>query len=265
MTYVNRDAVKLYYQVIGHGEAVTFAHGAGGNAASWYQQVPYFSKNYKTLTFDHRAFARSTCEPEEYNVAEFADDLLAILDHAGIEKTALVCQSMGGWTGINFSLKYPERVSCLIMSHTTGGISNDTIKDAMASIAATRAPASEPFGSWAIAADLPDKDPEKANLYNQIGNFNIIVNLEKILSGIGGVRETTTAEDLENFPIPTLFITSSMDVLIPSEAIYEAAGMIKGAGVHFFEGIGHSSYFECAEDFNKVAGDFIARYTTTHI
>jgi 3-oxoadipate enol-lactonase len=261
MTVVNRNAVKLYYQVIGEGEAVTFAHGAGGNAASWYQQVPYFSANYKTLTFDHRAFARSTCEPEDYNVAEFADDLLAILDDAGIEKTALVCQSMGGWTGINFSLKYPERVSCLVMSHTTGGISNDAIKDAMASIAATRKPASEPFGSWAIAADLPEKDPVKANLYNQIGNFNVIVNLDKILSGIGGVRASTTAEDLKNFAIPTLFITSSMDVLIPAEAIYEAAAMIDGASVHFFEGIGHSSYFECSDAFNKVAGDFIASHT----
>ena len=73
MTYVNRDAVKLYYQVIGDGEAVTFAHGAGGNSASWYQQVPYFSKSYKTLTFDHRAFARSICDAEDYNMAEFAD------------------------------------------------------------------------------------------------------------------------------------------------------------------------------------------------
>jgi len=258
VAFVNRGGIKLYYEVIGDGEVVTFAHGAGGNSASWYQQVPYFSKNYKTITFDHRAFARSICEPEEYKVAEFADDLVAILDDAGVEKTALICQSMGGWTGINFSLKYPDRVSCLIMSHTTGGISNDKIKDAMTEIAASRKSASEPFGSWAIAADLPDKDPVKANLYKQIGNFNVIVNLKKIMAGIGGVRASVTADDLQGFSIPTLFITSSMDVLIPSAAIYEAAGMIEGAQVHFFKGIGHSSYFECADEFNRVAGDFIA-------
>jgi pimeloyl-ACP methyl ester carboxylesterase len=258
MAYAKRGSVELYYQMVGEGEAITFAHGAGGNAASWYQQVPHFSKFHKTLTFDHRAFARSACDPEEYQVSEFADDLAAILDAAGIEKTALVCQSMGGWTGINFSLKYPDRVSCLVMSHTTGGISNDKIKEEMARVAASRQPASEPFGSWAIAADLPEKDPEKANLYKQIGNFNVIVNLEKILSGLGGVRASITQDDLKDFSIATLFITSSMDVLIPSAAVYEAAEMIAGARVHFFDGIGHSSYFECADEFNKVVAEFLS-------
>ena len=125
---------------------------------------------------------------------------------------------------------------------------------------AEREPASEPFGSWAIAADLPEKDPEKANLYNQIGNFNVIVNLEKILAGLGGARVSVSEDDLKQFSIPTLFITSSMDVLIPADAIYEAATLISGADVHFFEGIGHSSYFECAEEFNVVTENFIARH-----
>lgn len=260
MTYVNRDDVRLYYQVIGEGSAITFAHGAGGNAASWYQQIPHFSRNYKTIVFDHRGFARSECNVEDYHSSEFADDLAAILDDAGVDKTALICQSLGGWTGISFSLKFPDRVSCLVMSHTTGGITSDKIVDVMQEIARTRQPAQEPFGSWAIAADLPDKDPVKANLYNQLGNFNVTVNLKKILSGIGGTRAATTEEQLKDFAIPTLFITASMDVLIPPEAINDAARMIEGAEVKFFEDIGHSSYFESPDEFNAVAGEFIAKH-----
>ncbi|MEO2174520.1 MAG: alpha/beta hydrolase [bacterium] len=260
MAYVNNNKAKLYYQVIGEGKAITFAHGAGGNAASWFQQIPHFASHYKTIAFDHRAFARSACDPDDYSSEKFADDLLAILDDAGVEKTALVCQSLGGWTGISFSLKYPERVSCLVMSHTTGGISNEKIQAAVEDIAKTRAPASEPFGSWAVAADLPDKDPVKANLYNQIGNFNTRINLQKILGGVGGKRAIVTREMLANFNIPTLFITASMDVLIPPDAIYEAAKMIDGAQTRFFDGIGHSSYFECPDEFNAVVSEFVARH-----
>ena len=261
MPYVTHDDARLYYQVIGEGSSITFAHGAGGNAASWYQQVPCFSLNYKTIVFDHRAFGRSECDPENYQASRFADDLAAILDDAGVEKTALVCQSMGGWTGVSFSLKYPERVSCLVMSHTTGGITNDKIQEALKEITRTRPAPKKPFGSWAIAADLPDKDPVKSNLYNQIRNFNVIIDLEKILAGIDGSRAETTEEQLKDFVVPTLFITSSMDVLMPANAIYEAAGMIKGAEVKFFEGVGHSSYFECPDEFNSIVGEFVAKHS----
>jgi 3-oxoadipate enol-lactonase len=260
MPYVTNDDARLYYQVIGEGNAITFAHGAGGNAASWYQQVPRFSSDYKTIVFDHRAFGRSECDPEDYHSGRFADDLAAILDDAGVEKTALVCQSMGGWTGIAFCLKYPQRVSCLVMSHTTGGITSDKIRAALSDIAKTREPASEPFGSLALAADLPDKDPVKSNLYNQIGNFNVTINLEKILAGIDGVRTETTGEQLKELDVPTLFITSSMDVLMPADAIYEASRMIAGSEVKYFDGIGHSSYFECPDAFNAVVAEFVAKY-----
>lgn len=261
MPYVTNDDARLYYQVIGEGSAITFAHGAGGNAASWYQQVPFFSSSYKTIVFDHRAFGRSECDPENFHASRFADDLASVLDAAGVEKTALVCQSLGGWTGLSFSLKYPERVSCLVMSHTTGGITSKKIRAVLKEIAETRGAAKEPFGSLALAADLPDKDPVKSNLYNQIGNFNVIINLEKILAGITGIATETTEEQLKDFKVPTMFITSSMDVLMPAEAIYEAAGMIGGAEVKFFDGIGHSSYFECPEEFNAVVAEFVAKHS----
>ncbi len=264
MTYVVREDATLYYQVIGEGEAITFAHGAGGNAASWYQQIPFFCGKYKTIVFDHRAFARSSCAEENYHSTKFADDLIAILDDAGVDKTALVCQSLGGWTGVSFALKYPERVSCLVMSHTTGGITSDEITAAMQEIARTRQPAKEPFGSWAIAADLPDKDPVKANLYNQLGNFNVTINLEKILAGIGGTRSMTTEADLKDFSVPTLFITGSMDLLMPPDAIRAASDLVKGSRVESFEGIGHSSYFECPEAFNELVSKFIQEYCATN-
>ncbi len=260
MTWTEHDGARLYYQSLGEGPVITFAHGAGGNAASWFQQVPYFYPNYRTLVFDHRGFARSVCKPEDYHARHFAGDLAAILDHAEVRRTALVCQSLGGWTGIRFALRYPERVSCLVMSHTTGGITNRKIQDILQEAARTRQQPESPFGSLAIAADLPDRDPVRANLYNQIGHFNTTISLEQILAGIGDESSRTTPADLESFPVPVLFITASMDVLMPPGAVVEAARLIAGSEVTHFEGIGHSSYFECPDDFNEVVGGFIARH-----
>ena len=49
----------IRYWSEGEGETLVFAHGVAGNHASWYQQVPVFSRAYRVVTFDHRGFGGS--------------------------------------------------------------------------------------------------------------------------------------------------------------------------------------------------------------
>ena len=81
----SRDKVDIYYESRGPADApcVIFAHGAGGNAASWWQQVPIFAEKYRVITFDHRAFARSVCSADQFSVLQFENDALqkAYLSH----------------------------------------------------------------------------------------------------------------------------------------------------------------------------------------
>lgn len=54
------NGIELYYEVHGEGPPIVFAHGAGGNHLSWWQQVPFFTaQGYRCVTFDHRAFGQS--------------------------------------------------------------------------------------------------------------------------------------------------------------------------------------------------------------
>ena len=56
MATVRIDGFDLYYEVHGEGFPVVFAHGVGGNHASWYPQIPVFSREFRMITFDHRGF-----------------------------------------------------------------------------------------------------------------------------------------------------------------------------------------------------------------
>ena len=94
---------------------------SGGNRLSWWQQVPSFGDTYRVLVLDHRSFGRSRCDAGHFRTAHFPTDLLAILDAEAIGRAALVCQSMGGWTGLPIAVKHPERVSCLVLCDTPGG------------------------------------------------------------------------------------------------------------------------------------------------
>src|SRR3990172_8664119 len=53
------NGIELYYKENGSGPALVFAHGAGGNHLSWWRQIPFFSRRFRCITFDHRAFGRS--------------------------------------------------------------------------------------------------------------------------------------------------------------------------------------------------------------
>ena len=45
MPLLSLNGIDLYYESNGEGESVTFLHGAGGNHASWWQQVPSFQSD----------------------------------------------------------------------------------------------------------------------------------------------------------------------------------------------------------------------------
>ncbi len=63
MPYAKSAGAEIYYESQGSGEAILFAHGAGGNAGIWFEQVAAFSDRYQCITFDHRTFARSPADP----------------------------------------------------------------------------------------------------------------------------------------------------------------------------------------------------------
>ena len=92
------NGIDLYYEVHGDGPAIVFAHGAGGNHLSWWQQVPVFTRQYRCVTFDHRGFGQSPDIPNGPGSQAFVEDLNQLLDHLKIEHVALVAQSMGGRT-----------------------------------------------------------------------------------------------------------------------------------------------------------------------
>ena len=100
--------VELYYTEAGEGETILFCHGAAGNAASWFNQFGVFAKDYHCVAYDCRGFGRSVCTVEAFDGSKFAADAAALLDHLDVASACFVCQSMGGWTGVQAALDFPR-------------------------------------------------------------------------------------------------------------------------------------------------------------
>jgi pimeloyl-ACP methyl ester carboxylesterase len=258
MPVVERAGANIYYETHGEGPAIVFAHGAGGNRLSWWQQVPSFEKRYLVICFDHRSFGRSTCDEGAFHPKYFAGDLRAILDAEQIERAALVCQSLGGWSGLPFALESPDRVASLVLCDTPGGIVHPKILEAAASVG-DRLEREGVKGSAALAPGFELRKPALAYLYDQISSLNTGVELKNL--GLLFSEEARVAPDrLEGYSVPTLLIAGDQDLLFPSEALQAVAEMIPGVEFREFKESGHSVYFEDAEAFNSVIGEFVGRH-----
>ena len=249
MTTVNSSGAPIYYESKGEGAAIVFAHGAGGNAAIWFNQVAHFSPHYKVIAFDHRGFGRTPVQGEPLTAYQFRDDLLAILDAERVDRAHVVGQSMGGFTVLRTALDAPDRVSSLTMSATPGGIINPNPTPAMKSL--TSSSDDDASGVSATMSRATQQRPELMQLYESINNFNVDFswsNLARLL----GPEDVVQLEDLAAVRCPTLFICGEEDPLFPSELLASYVPHFSDARIEVVENSGHSPYFEQPERFNAL-------------
>jgi len=116
--HVEREGVKLYYEVYGSGEptVVLLPTWSIIHSRHWKLQIPYLARHCRVLTFDGRGNGRSDrpTEPEAYRSAEFAADALAVMDATGTERAVLVCLSLGATWALELGALHPERVAGIV-------------------------------------------------------------------------------------------------------------------------------------------------------
>jgi 3-oxoadipate enol-lactonase len=260
MPFVSSDDCSLYYEAHGPAPgtapAIVFAHGAGGNHLSWWQQVPHFCDRFTCVTFDHRGFGQSI-ETAGRGGTAFVEDLRQLLDRLGIGRAHLIAQSMGGWTCLGFALRYPQRVDRLVMCDTHGGLTSDEIAQAWT---LPRQALSLPAGIHPAAGERMAREQSALHfLYAQINDLNpprTLSDLAALLGAAGAPSPSAVAQ----LQLPVLFITGEEDIVIPPGVCEVAARHFPNARVERVAAAGHSVYFERPDRFNAIVDRFLAEH-----
>ncbi|TAL77331.1 MAG: alpha/beta fold hydrolase [Bacteroidetes bacterium] len=91
--------------------------GIGYDSTLWgLQQVPFFSKHFKTIVFDNRDAGCSSQATKPYSIRDMADDLAGLMNGLDIERTHLLGLSMGGMIVQEFTLRYPKKLEKLVLT-----------------------------------------------------------------------------------------------------------------------------------------------------
>lgn len=257
MPIAELDIAKVYYESSGSGPALVFAHGAGGNALSWWQQTAFFGARYRCITFDHPGFRHSSwLRPESDAEAVYGTVLHQLLDHLEIEKTALVAQSMGGWTCLRFAIDHPDRVAALVLAATDGGVfqhGSEAASEEQAQLEDIRSAweRGDADSYHPAAGDRMLKEqPQLHDMYVEIGEQNAGVSRR----GWGEIN----AEELAEVRCSALLMTGEEDSVCTPRRVKLLHEAVSESELVTVPEAGHSIYFERAELFNRTVDRFLA-------
>jgi len=246
------NGVNLYYEIHGAGPTVVLSHGVGSNHLHWWQQVPVWSKRFQVVTFDHRGFGFS--EDDGRGPSAFVDDLIGLLDHLEIRRTALVGQSMGGFTVAGVASRQPERVSALVLSSSSAGL------------VAPRPPPQALREKISAATDymslahvllrqdsFPARKPQLCFLFEQMAQLNRNMDIS-LLSKLGPMRHAP--DPIRTAAIPMFLIGGEEDAGAHA-AMREIADLFEGARLAMVPESGHLVFFEHPIAYNGLVEAFL--------
>ncbi|MBR0662086.1 alpha/beta fold hydrolase [Neoroseomonas oryzicola] len=264
--WIERPDARIRYEVTGEGPAIVFAHGLGGNLMSWWQQVAHFATRYTCVAFSHRGFFPSTAPAEGPDPAAYAADLAALVDELGIaDDLRIVCQSMGGWTGVEYALMRPGRVKALVLGSTTGSLDARQMREPERSrlepwkqeSAAARVALLKRNILPSYGARMAEEQPALSQLYNHVYGLTQGFDREAVRARLDALR-SRPPESLAAAKCPVLFVPPEEDIVLPPFAAAAMAPVIPGAKVVPIPKAGHSAQFERAAEFNAIVDAFFA-------
>jgi non-heme chloroperoxidase len=257
------DGVNISAQEWGNpnGKEIVFIHGFMQSHLSWNKQLhdPELLKQFRMISYDFRGHGGSDkiMDPKLYNNGEaFADELNAVIRAASLKRSVLIGWSYGTRIISDYLIKYDSSKLAGIIF--VGGVGNGDPKyfgSAMPLIpkTATEDLAQNIEATKAFIRGCFEKQPT-AEEFEVILAFNMVVP-PKIR---GWLRRPAPYEEvLKAVSIPSLVTHGVEDRILRIDVGKYLVAMVPGAKASFYEGVGHSPFWEDAPRFNRELIEFV--------
>ena len=260
--YLDVNGGKLYYEVTGSGQPLVFIHAGIAHLRMWDEQVAYFADRYRVIRYDTRGYGKTTTQDVEYSNRA---DLLALLDHLGVDKAVVVGCSRGGQIATDFTLEFPDRVAALIpVCAGLGGFEADTSDEDTRLDEMQRL---EEIGDYDALAEVEvqiwvdgfQRTPEQVDPGLRRRVYDMI-RANYAHANEGGKPIVLTPPGVErigSIAVPVLVIITDMDTIYTRAAAEALANGIPGAQKIVISNSAHVPNMERPDEFNRVVQAFL--------
>lgn len=254
------SAPRLAFDLAGQGEHVVFLHGVGGNRRNWASQLPAFARYFRVVALDARGYGDSEDYDGDLSISDYADDVVRVLDHLGVDSAHIVGLSMGGNVAMQCALDHPARVRSLVLCDTDRGMQHISEEERLEFLRLRRDPLLSGRKLHEIAPALVDSlAGPHATLEAREVLRESLLRLHKDMY-VKSVEATVTFDitaSVHRIACPTLVVVGEMDRLTPVSESEAICREIRGSRLVVIPRAGHIANVEQPEVFNRVTLDFL--------
>jgi pimeloyl-ACP methyl ester carboxylesterase len=250
MSKLNRDGVKIHYEVYGSGPPLLLTHGYSSTSAMWEGQIEALSKHHKLVLWDMRGHGQSDYpdDPAAYSEALTVGDMAALLDEIGADSAIVGGLSLGGYMSLAFYRAHPKRVRALLIIDTGPGFKKDEAREAWNKRAHDTADRFEREGLEV----LKSLSRERSTVSHRDAS-----GLARAARGMLTQRDARVIESLPDVRVPSLVIVGAEDTPFLAASDYMAA-KIPGARKVVIPAAGHAANIDQPQAFADALLPFLS-------
>jgi pimeloyl-ACP methyl ester carboxylesterase len=263
------DGVNLYFEEAGSGTPVVFVHEFGGDHRSWEPQMRFFSRRHRCMTFAARGYPPSDvpASDQAYSQLRAVEDIVAVMDAAGVDKAHVVGLSMGGFATLHLGLEHPQRAMSLVVAGAGYGAEKQHeayFRDVSLDVARQfEAQGSQTFAkTYSLGASrvqFQNKDPRGWQEFAAMLGEHSSLGAANTMRGVQARRPSIydLEERLKQMRVPTLVMVGDEDDHCLQPGIF-LKKTIPACGLLVLPKTGHTLNLEEPGFFNGFVADFIA-------
>jgi pimeloyl-ACP methyl ester carboxylesterase len=259
---------RVNYVEMGEGPPVVLIHGLSGCWQNWLENIPHLARRHRVVALDLAGFGESELPQEEISIPGYGRFVDAFLGEIGLERAALVGNSMGGFIAAETAISHPSRVEKLVLVSAAGLVRVGNRRLAALERAAR-------LFHPATAAILARREYliKRPKLRRRM-LYGIVRYPERIepelvyevasgagkpgfLDALAAIGKYDFRDRLPAISVPTLIVWGRNDWVVPVSSAYEYEQLIPDARRVIFEETGHVPMLERPARFNELVEEFL--------
>ena len=265
------DGRQIHHHECGTGPAVVFLHGSGPGASGLSNFGPnaqhLAANGFRALMPDLLGYGRSSMPADvSYHIDVFVDTLCAWMDALQIPQCAVVGNSMGGAVAIRLALRFPERVTRLVLM-APGGLEDREVYMQMRGIrrmlrciygpeGITLAGMHKVFELQVFDPLMLPTEPSDPSELGLIARRHAVAMTQPI-EVFKTMQIPNQSDDLQNIACPVLGLWGMNDQFCPPSGATTLAAGCPDVRVVLLSRCGHWVMVEHRDRFNRLCTDFL--------
>jgi len=265
MPKVEANGINMHYEKQGDGDVLLLVPYLSADNACYAFQVGEYAKHFTCVSLDPRGAGETDKPDGVYSVEQFADDVAAFMQAAGIARAHVMGLSLGAATAMWLAAKHPGRVRSLSL-HSGWTRSDPFLKAVVGGWQVmARALGDVPemviqgILPWCLTPELYAAKPEYVDGLAQFVRSRPVQPLDAFIRQSNAVIAHDVEGQIGKIKCPTLVTFGRHDAVTSTRFAEPMAKGIAGAELIVFDGCAHAPIYERVDEFNERTLAFLKR------